>query len=173
MQAGDPVIVYKKSEKFYFHRGGPKGPHIVVGDIIQVFPGVNIPGDCVLIGIPRGCRLVVNEKGVGGEAGVVKGVLEDGMGDPFLVIGSKVVSGVGKAVVCGLGGNCCWRGQRASYEIVENEVGEDLYGQAQWLGVAVRELAKWAIWVIFLVSVGFSLKFAYDGKFGWLSAELG
>lgn len=36
------------------------------------------------------------------------------------------MSGVGKAVVCGLGENCNYKGQRASYEIVENDIAYNL-----------------------------------------------
>ncbi|KXS09080.1 calcium-translocating P-type ATPase [Gonapodya prolifera JEL478] len=78
---------------------------MVVGDVLCLEPGDVPPTDCVL----ASGHITCDESSLTGETDTVtKYVLHSGSsvpkkGDPFVLAGSKVVHGVGKAVVCCVG----------------------------------------------------------------------
>lgn len=78
---------------------------LLVGDIISIESGDLVGADCLLI---TGADLAVNTSSLTGESFVsykkplpLKGTLED----PFILAGSTIVEGKGKAVVCNVGPN--------------------------------------------------------------------
>ncbi|KAI9296266.1 calcium-translocating P-type ATPase [Neoconidiobolus thromboides FSU 785] len=75
---------------------------LVVGDVVLLEPGEIIPVDCLLV---EGFNIICDESSATGESEAIKkGKVENSL-DPFLLSGSKVLSGVGKAIVVAVGEN--------------------------------------------------------------------
>lgn len=81
---------------------------LLVGDVIQINTGDQVPADCILI---SGSHVQANESNITGEPkNLEKHPIEsieepDKFTDPFLVGGSQIMEGKGEAVVCAVGKN--------------------------------------------------------------------
>ncbi len=81
---------------------------LIVGDILSIAAGDQVPADCVLLSSP--CNVIVNESALTGELKqIFKFPLTAESGtnktDPFLKTGTMIETGSGRAVVCAVGQN--------------------------------------------------------------------
>uniref|UniRef100_A0A1J3DIX8 Calcium-transporting ATPase n=1 Tax=Noccaea caerulescens TaxID=107243 RepID=A0A1J3DIX8_NOCCA len=100
---------------------------IVVGDVIPLNIGNQVPADGVLIG---GHSLAVDESSMTGESKIVN---KDANKDPFLMSGCKVADGNGVMLVTGVGVNTEWGLLMAS---ISEDNGEETPLQVRLNGVA-------------------------------------
>lgn len=82
---------------------------LLVGDILLLEAGDIVPVDAVLI---EGQDIRCDESSVTGESDTLEKVPADkalqGHGDPFILSGTKILEGVGTALVTAVGPNSCY-----------------------------------------------------------------
>ncbi|EJW02886.1 calcium-translocating P-type ATPase, PMCA-type [Edhazardia aedis USNM 41457] len=93
----------KHSHKIKFFRNGKldtiQSEDIVVGDCIYLEPGDILPADCILL---DNNTIICDESMISGES---EGVYKSRQKDPFLISGTYVIYGTGKALVLCVGYN--------------------------------------------------------------------
>jgi len=116
-------MMLRKERNILLRRNGKiktKSIHnLLVGDIIFINQGDQLPVDCVLL---NGSILIVDESNQTGEAKEIEKTplnsikILDNRVNPFLISGSIIKEGKGEAVVCAVGQSTCLGRIRAKLE---------------------------------------------------------
>jgi Ca2+-transporting ATPase len=139
---------------------------IVVGDLINIKQGDRIPADCILT---EEMNIKVDESMFDPNSyGVEKETSKDWRNfdhkeyddnhfdnpDPFLLAGSLIMSGQGKAIVCGIGNNTRLSQMRGGQDI---EVKEEETELEKRLRIIAQQMGKYALLIALFIFVSQTL----------------
>jgi len=121
---------------------------LVVGDILQVNVGDNVPVDGVII---KGSDLSIDESSITGESDMIRKhpieAKDEQKINPFMISGSKVMEGTGLMLVCAVGVNT----QQGKSKLMLQEEPEitPLQLKLESLVDSISKIGKWAAFLTF------------------------